>query len=249
MTQIYFAFLSGVGRLTFEYWDWEREPLNILVSFPFVGLWRRKGFNTPGVRTILDSGAYSAWKSGVRIDIDALCEEARNPEWHEVVSLDVIGDCKASCENALYMKAQGLQVMPVFHYGDDWAYLDLYCREFDRVGLSCRFGEPLSRSYAWLDQCFTRGYPKKFHSFGWVERKMLWRFPFYSADTTSWGRRLKYGRSHVFGHQYRVPRSSEGNDIAYDLRPEIRYYLQLQRDLQSRWKEELAWATPSHPQT
>lgn len=247
-TALYFAMCgnSEVNKHSLGGWNWDEQPLNLLVAFPFIKHWREREFEAKGGLTMLDSGAYSAWKSGAKIDIDKLCEEARNPDWNEVVALDVIGDQYASAKNALYMKEKGLTVMPVFHYGDDWALLKEYCDAFDRVGLSCRFGEKLDKSFGWLDQCFARAYPKKFHSFGWVARDMLWRFPFFSADTASWHNGVRFGRlSSVPTGRYKKKSECAEGEHAYDLRIEIRHYLRLQSEIQDRWRQELAWSQPS----
>ena len=66
---------------------------SVLISFFY-----RKGIEMPGSmdrfkghRLMLDSGAFSAYKSKKHIDIDALIEESKKPLWNETVGLDVIG--------------------------------------------------------------------------------------------------------------------------------------------------------------
>ena len=88
-TQLYFAVCSNqeVLKYTFSSWDWEGKPLNLLVAFPFLKTWRGATSGEEEWKPkslMLDSGAYSAWKSGATIDIDALCEEAANPDWDEI---------------------------------------------------------------------------------------------------------------------------------------------------------------------
>ena len=233
MTDIYLAFsASGESRATLAKLQ-ERTDINVLVSFVYLDKWDNLEAKPVPAKTILDSGAYSAWKSGATIDIDKLIEETKQSRWNESVSLDVIGDVESSLKNALYMKKRGSPAYPVFHYGEPWKILAKYCGAFPKVGLSCRFGETVTDSLCWLDQCFARAWPHKFHSFGWVKRDMLERFPFHSADTASWNNRpCAFGRWAYCGKLLSVYGQK-------DLRAEVDFYLKLQRDLQQRWKREL----------
>ena len=246
-TQLFLAACSNseVLKQTFDDWDWVARPLNILVTFPFVKLWRRACQPHWATKaTMLDSGAYSAWKSGEVIDFDKLCTEARDGGWNEAVGLDVIGDPVASAKNCQLMKARGLSVMPVFHFGDPWHLLAEYCSEYQRVGLSCRFGEPHAQSMRWLEQCFARAYPARFHSFGWVKREMLLTVPFATADTASWHSGVRFGHS-KFMRGLKIPRKSQAPDPtrAYDLRYDVMNYLRLEEEVQDKWRKELAWIT------
>lgn len=189
---------------------------------------------------MMDSGAYSAWNSGAEIDIDSYIEVCkvlleRDPTLLEIIALDVIGSGEKSQINAHYMKDKGINAIPVFHIGDDWDILKDYCANWDKVGLSCLFGEPLEKSYWFYDQCFARAWPKKFHSFGWASEKMLMRFPFHSSDSTSWEMApVAYGRWKAFGGQNVSVRGS-----AQNLRAEVEWWLELERKLQERWKKEM----------
>lgn len=248
MTAIYFASSprADLLELTFGPWDWANKPLNILVAFPFVDVWHAenegKGNDWVTNATMLDSGAFSAWSVGKEIDFEALCLEAEKPCWDEVVALDVIGDAEASLKNSLRMKeAKDLTVMPVFHFGDPWEILQEYKAKFDRIGIASGHGAPLKERLAWTDQCFSRAYPAKFHSFGWIKREVLLRFPFASADSSSWAAGTRFGVSKMMPG-LRVPKKSEVGESNGDLRFEILKYLELQDECVERWKGELAWA-------
>jgi hypothetical protein len=249
MTAIYFASSprADLLELTFGPWDWVNKPLNILVAFPFVDVWHAenegKGNNWATNATMLDSGAFSAWSVGKEIDFEALCVEAAKPCWDEVVALDVIGDGKASMENALKMKARGLTVMPVFHYGDDWGMLQEYKDQFgDRIGLGgIATGISSIQRIKWLEQAFARGYPARFHLFGCIRRDILLNFPAVSADSSSWAAGTRFGVSKTMPG-LRVPKKSEVGESNGDLRFEILKYLELAAECKERWASELSWA-------
>lgn len=228
--------------VTFADWDWDQYPLGILVALPYLPAYRRIDTASwrPTMR-ILDSGAFSAWKSGKVVDIDALVEASKDPYWDETVGLDVIGSAEGSRKNLDYMRAKGSPAMPVFHIGDDWGLLEHYCRNWDKVGLSCRFGEPVKESLRFYEQCFARQWPHKFHSFGWTAAAMLRRFPFHSADSATWAL---------------APRSFNNLCIGPDLKQvhfrgvridgpifagqQAKAYARLHVELRERWAKELA---------
>jgi hypothetical protein len=235
MTQLFLAYSINSNAVNaFRTHDWQESGLGMLASFFYLKPYQ-KDFpdKFPASKTILDSGAFSAWNSGKSIDIDALIEEAKKERWDEVVALDVIGDHEKSMSNALYMREKGCTVMPVFHIGEPYEVLRKYCHIFDRVGLSCRFGETEKESYAWLDQCFARQFPKGFHSFGWMNEKVLMRYPFETADSSSWAvASERYKRWKAYGGRMFIPGK-------HSLAPEIKFYADLQLKIKHRWKKEI----------
>jgi hypothetical protein len=242
MTNLYFAICGSpdINIATFTEWDWANKPLNILAAFPrFVNVWKKVNKDWPTKSLMLDSGAYSAWNSGQVIDINVLCEEAKNPCWDLVVGLDVIGDGAATLKNVLYMKELGLNIIPVFHYGEPWEFLLEYKNQFKYIGLG---GRPQKKDVRdrWLEQCFARAYPHRIHLFGCGEMKLLSKFPFTSADTASWHTPAGWGASQATPG-LRRPRKSEAGASVYDLRAEIHYYLDVEAKVQDRWSKELAW--------
>lgn len=244
MTAIYFAFGGSASPVrTLEKCDWVERCPKLLVSYFYLRDYQKHQHKFKPTHTMLDSGAFSAWNSGKTIDIDALCEEVRNPYWKEAVGLDVIGNAEESLKNALYMKSKGVNAMPVFHIGDPWEILQEYCKQFDKVGLSCRFGEAVKISDLWNDQCFAREWPHKFHSFGWIAEKSLMRVPFHSADSSSWASGPgAYGMWRDFGHL-----SVRGE---VDLMSQVDSALRMERRLQTLWKKELAqFEVPSKTET
>jgi hypothetical protein len=210
----------------------------LLVSYVYLGKFQQARARYHFRDWIMDSGAFSVWKSGKTIDLQeyvACCREllATDPLLKEVIALDVIGDARASLVNARAMKAAGVEAMPVFHIGDDWGILREYCAGWGKVGLSCRFGEPAKDSLRFLDQCFARAWPHRFHSFGWIAEDVMMRYPFHSGDSASWqvgpcafGNWKSFGKMSVRGSRQ-------------NLRAEVLWYLDLERRLRDRWAREM----------
>lgn len=150
---------------------------------------------------ILDSGAFSAWRSGNPINLQNYIEFIKeNLDWvSSYVALDVIipndteRSAKESFENLKIMRKAGLNPMPVFHVGEsiDWLYrmLDLGC---DYIGLSASSivaKGSVDDWYAlvWSHLVNSEGLPVvKTHAFGEGKVSSLTTFPFYSCDSTSW---------------------------------------------------------------
>ncbi len=188
---------------------------------------------------MMDSGAYSAYNIGTTIDINKYIDTClrlgeRDKTLTEIIALDVIGSGEGSLKNATYMKAQGVtDCIPVHHIGDDWDILKEYCKNHPKVGLSCRFGEPINKSLKYYDQCFARAWPKKFHSFGWIDEKMLMKYPFHSSDSSSWEvGPCAFANWKMFGKM-----SVRGS--TQNLRVQVDWYLALEERLRQRWKKEM----------
>lgn len=237
MSTIYLAFSPG-GEASYTYpkLDWESMKINMLVSFHYLKDYRKRQKDIRPNLTMLDSGAFSAWNSGTTINLEDLTIESLTGHWDESVALDVVGDETQSRNNANYMREANCNVIPVFHIGESWNLLEYYCTFFKKVGLSCRFGEPRTESKNWLQDCFKKHWPFPFHSFGWVDRKILTEFPFHSADTSTWSTKpCVYGSWRAFPGTSRV--SVKG---MMTVEAEVRYWLKFERFLKCRWKKELS---------
>lgn len=157
----------------------------------------------------LDSGAYSAWSRKTAIDIDEYCAFIKaNADHIEVYAcLDAIpGEpgrsatekerieaAELSWRNYLYMIGEGLDPLPVFHYGEDFKYLErmlAYGCKYIGIGGLVHVPGPMRRH--WLDRVFKRltdaqGLPiVKTHGFGMTAVPLIFRYPWHSIDSTTW---------------------------------------------------------------
>jgi len=153
----------------------------------------------------IDSGAYSAWALSyeapedekVTIDIEEYIEFIRyfEPYIDVYANLDVIGEAKGSYENWLYMRARGLNPMPVFHAGTDLKYLTRYLEATDYIALGALVGPSsgMSDTIKSLDMIWGHyltdddGMPLvKVHGFGLTTIRSIRRYPWYSVDSSAW---------------------------------------------------------------
>lgn len=151
----------------------------------------------------IDSGAYSAWALSlgaeegeeVTINIDEYIEFIRyfEPYIDAYANLDVIGDGQGSYENWLYMRAKGLNPLPVFHAGTDLKFLKAYLKEADYLCLGALTGGTLPETIRSLDMIWGhyltdgKGMPLlKVHGFGLTTIRSIRRYPWYSVDSSAW---------------------------------------------------------------
>lgn len=194
---------------------------------------------------VLDSGAFSAFNTGKQIDLQQyidFCGKmlAEDRKLTEVFSLDVIGDAAASARNCEEMHRQGVPAIPTFHYGSDFSILEDLCNRYPKVALGGMVGKPL-RSKVLIDrfvgQCFARVWPKKLHGFGLASEELWNRYPFHSTDATTWVLRPSaYGTWRSYGGKTKGMSVRGGNQ---KLRPEVDWYLEIERQLQARWKKQM----------
>jgi len=147
------------------------------------------------VNLFLDSGAFSAFTQGVEIDIQEYIDFIKEHDKYLEVyaNLDVIGSAKKTWENQKIMEAAGLNPLPCFHYGEPVRYLNRYIDNYEYVALGGMVPISTNDLQQWLDDlflnyfCDKKGLPKvKAHGFGLTSHKLMWRYPWYSVDSTSW---------------------------------------------------------------
>ncbi len=189
----------------------------------------------------MDSGAFSANNSGKVIDLSQYiesCKEllANDPQLTEVFALDVIGDWRASMKNTERMWAEGVPAIPVFHANDPWHVLESMKGEFPKISIGgvagfIRSGPEKEKFYG---QCFARVWPCKIHALGLASPHTMLRFPFHSVDACSWEfGPAGFGSWRAFGGSMPI----RGGDM--NLRPEVDWYMRLERKVQRRWEKEM----------
>jgi len=162
------------------------------------------------VDLMLDSGAFGAWTRGEQIDIDLYIAFILANAEHidSCVNLDVIPatagvvatqaqveeSAELSWRNLLYIEQHGVHPIPVFHQGEDFSWLRrLMDHGCPYIGISPSNNNNVSsQKQVWLDRvfdviCDEDGWPRvKTHAFGMTAVSLVQRYPWFSADSTSW---------------------------------------------------------------
>jgi hypothetical protein len=165
------------------------------------------------VKTLVDSGGYSAWRTGNAIDLNAYCEFLEtNSDWIGMhVALDYIAPdepeeaAQISFTALKEMRRRGFRPIPIWHAREslDWIdrMLDLGC---DYIGFSTTsargFAIDNALELAWSKVVNDAGEPTVLvHAFGNSHIPTLFKYPWASADSSSWLRGPKWGRIMLHG--------------------------------------------------
>ena len=155
------------------------------------------------VSLFLDSGAFSAWTQSIEIDInDYIAFIKQYEQYINCYSvLDSIMDPEKTLENQKIMEKAGLKPLPCFHYGEDIKYLKYYLENYKYISLGGMVPISTKDLIPWLDNIFMNyicnnetGIPKhKIHGFGIASLSLVFRYPWYSIDSTSWVMTSRFG--------------------------------------------------------
>jgi hypothetical protein len=149
-----------------------------------------------GLDLFLDSGAFTAFTKGAVIDPERYAEYIHDSAkvWTTCSSLDAIGDPAKTYEYFKILRSMGCKVQPVFHCREDELWLRKYLDEgYDYIFLGGMVPEQTNWLMNWLDGLW-RNYLTnkdgtarvKIHGFGLTDQRLIFRYPWYSVDSTSW---------------------------------------------------------------
>ena len=149
-------------------------------------------------KIFLDSGAFSMFTQDVKVDLKAYAKFIRgNSDIVEVASnLDAIGkgNERLSYDRQKQLESMGVDVKPVHHVRDHDDWLKRYLDEgYDYIFLGGMVPENTATLTKWLDHVWSKylthadGTPKvKVHGFGLTRPALMFRYPWYSVNSTSW---------------------------------------------------------------
>lgn len=174
-------------------------------------------------KLFIDSGAFSAHTKGKVVDVDKYIDFLNeiDDKVEIFAQLDTIpgefGKPKTeqqlkeaprlSWDNYLYMKDRVKskhKLLPIYHQGEDIKWLKNMLEYTDNgehipyIGISPANDQPTSKKEIFIKQCFKviseSSHPNvKTHAFGMTSLNLLEKYPFYSADSTTWHRQAMYG--------------------------------------------------------
>jgi hypothetical protein len=209
----------------------------LLVSYVYLEPFLRNRENYHYRDWVMDSGAFSAHKTGTVIDIEKYIDQCQglmesDPTLTEVFSLDVIGDWRASEKNTELMWKRGIPAVPTYHVGEPVGVLTAMASAYPKIALGGAVG--YRHKDAWAKQCFAKIWPKKIHGLGFGAERSIMLLPWHSVDATNWEiGPCKFGRWQSFGKM-----SVRGSK--QDLRGEVLAYLEIERKARNRWRKEMA---------
>jgi len=180
-----------------------RNLPHILESYHYI---HRKSFvekiRYDKVKVFLDSGAFSDFTKGKKTNIDAYAKYVQeNQDIIEHASvLDGIGDPQETYNNQKYLESKGLNVLPCYHFGEDERWLEYYIDNYDYITIGGMVPISTPQLLNWLDRIWDKyltdeeGRPVvKVHGFGLTTYKLMFRYPWYSVDSSTWVQTARAG--------------------------------------------------------
>ena len=149
-----------------------------------------------GMDLFLDSGAFTAFTQDQTIGVEeyaGFIHQTRDM-WSVCSCLDDIGNARGSYENQKALESNGVQTAPVFHCREDVRWLVKYLDEgYDYILLGGMVPESSRYLLSWLDDLWGNyltnpdGTPRvKVHGFGLTDQTLMFRYPWFSVDSSSW---------------------------------------------------------------
>lgn len=225
----------------------------------------------------LDSGAFTAWTRGCVYKADEYYEFIVNllPQLKVfkrvfAISLDKIpgrinervtqDDLKIAIDttikNTQWLTAKGLNVVPIHHQGEPLWVMEEYLKMAEYVGISPANDSPQKKRINYIQSLWklfksdTSIHPS--HNFGNVSAEQLKTFPFYSADSSTFGATEKYGRKVDISISGKCDQSTtavssyQGRHQAVEVSTaNIQKFQKFESDLQKLWKlRGITWREP-----
>lgn len=187
--------------MTEQYWP---DKARVLLSFAYRSsvTFDDSLAYTSGSDILIDSGAFTAFTKGEKIDrvdyCDWLSKEARFIT--HAAALDVIGDWKASARNyewQLDRLGDKVKIIPAWHLGSPLTELDRLCKVTDYVAIGgcVPFSKTPKVLMRHLIQAHkvARQHGTKLHGLGITGRESMVRLPWHSVDSSSWQSGHRFG--------------------------------------------------------
>lgn len=174
--------------------------LNILVAYPYMkqSVIDEISQNKDDIRFLLDSGAFTAWKSGKPIQLADYISFLRSLPFEpwRYFTLDVIGNAEASFQNYQIMLKEGLKPIPVFTRGEDVKMIEEYYKTSDVLGIGGLVGTQGNKG-------FVKGImeiigDRKVHWLGFNAKDFIAHYKPYTCDSSSWSSAVRFASCKLY---------------------------------------------------
>lgn len=178
------------------------KKLNILYAYPYFtskALEEFSKIDRSKFRLIIDSGAFSAYNSGFKIEFNDYLRFLDSIKWLKPdaqVQLDVVFNPKETQENYKKSLELGYDVAPVFTRGDSIDYLYRLTENDSYVFIGGVQGGQGAKEFA--KYILERFKNKKIHYLAFVRPDWLIHYSPYSTDSSSWSASQRFGQIDVY---------------------------------------------------
>lgn len=196
-----------------------------------------------GIELFLDSGAFTAFTKNETISCKSYADYLKTTKWpwQYKSSVDFIGEgweaAEKSYQNLKELEDLGVKVQPVWHVREPDEWLKFYIDAgYDYIFIGGMVPETTEWLRERLDHVFgtilvdlnSHKPLVKLHGFGLTDTKLMFRYPWYSVDSSSWLAAGVYGKCMYpkgNGELFPIQFSTQGearkvNGNSYKLLPE-----------------------------
>lgn len=186
--KVYFAGISG-NKIRLDYLK-RFGAKRLMLTYAEKNSYNKQmsRFKEGNFELFFDSGAFSAWKRNLVIDIDSYCYYLKFHNISQYIVLDVVKDHFMTLINQKIMEdCYGMRPIPVYHLGSQIQNLfQLIELGYNYIALGGTVGSTYDIKMSFFDQIFRLFPNHKFHGLGVTDTKIVKNFPFYSIDSTTW---------------------------------------------------------------
>lgn len=210
---------------------------NLLLSFGVDAKSSSKHYLDKDV--LIDSGAFSIFTIGKKLDINDYLKFIQTlPQHWNFISFDVIpkdkkskketeATAEATFENYLFLSKHVKNIVPVYHYGEDFKWVKKYLDYTDYICAGRLLGN-LKESIRSYNEVFKiTGTKYKVHGLACTDLQLLYKFPFYSVDS------ITYKKYYIDGSKMYWAMGAL-KSLSYD---NIRYWMYVEQQITKLWKE------------
>jgi hypothetical protein len=171
------------------------KKINVLIAYPYTSKGAIQQFVDHGdnIRFLLDSGAFTAWKTGKEVKLDDYCKfvESLPVKPWRYFTLDVIGNAEATFKNYETMLKRGFKPVPIFTRGEKVDMIDEYYKTAEVVGVGGLVGTAGNKGF--VNGLMKRIGTRRCHWLGFTSLPFLKHYHPYMCDSSSWKSSRRYG--------------------------------------------------------
>ncbi len=179
------------------------DKLNCLVAYPYCSpdlMGKMKRFPQDRLRFLLDCGAFTAWQTGKKIELDDYCKfvETCDPKPWRYFSLDVIGDAEKTAANFEKMLERGFKPVPIYTPGEDKAAIEYFYSKSDVVGFGGINGFKGNKRKGYVNGIMTAAKGRRVHLLGFTNMDYIKAYRPYMCDSSSWEAGARFGAVNLY---------------------------------------------------
>jgi len=207
---------------------------------------------------LLDSGGYTARKSGKPINIKDYIDFINTHNISYAFNLDTNDTSETKSNLKVLEEETNAYILPIFHCSDfldkkDIKLLDEFVEKYPYISTGGVAGVSVPRSTVrnFLDYTFSKTRDKvKVHGLGMTSDWQMERYPFYSVDSTSWNQIQRWGCSASMNNGGSMPnawthmgtKEENKKNTEYILKKDIIHYINKEKYYTELWqKRNINW--------